>query len=101
MHVKSNIPVTFCYKGSIAAVLCCALLIGNFGCSQQKSSQTADAKKYVIVGIEGDIDSFNPLFAEDVTAGEVNDLFYPGLVNSTFNRDKGILEYQPLIARAG
>ncbi len=52
------------------------------------------------MGIEGDIDSFNPLFAEDENAGEINDLLYPALTGSSFNSNSGKLEYQPLIARS-
>jgi peptide/nickel transport system substrate-binding protein len=77
-----------------------AIVTLMIGCSQRKGNQTVNVKNYAMVGIEGDIDNFNPLFAEDVTAGELNDLFYPGLVTSSFNQDKGILEYQPLIARS-
>ncbi|MGA9365620.1 MAG: ABC transporter substrate-binding protein [Bacteroidota bacterium] len=46
------------------------------------------------------MDSFNPLFAEDVTAGEINDLIFPGLLDSRFDTTRGVLEYQPLLAKS-
>ena len=54
----------------------------------------------VIVAIEGDVDSFNPLFAEEVIAGEIGDLLYPALVGSDFDSSRGKLTYTPLLAHS-
>ncbi|MBI1804107.1 MAG: hypothetical protein HYR77_06525 [Ignavibacteria bacterium] len=74
------------------------------GCSRKKDAKSypsgTSAGGYVVVGVEGDIDSFCPLFAEDVTAGEINDLFYPALTSSNFNQTIGFLEYHPLVAQS-
>jgi peptide/nickel transport system substrate-binding protein len=69
------------------------------GCSK-KSASNNESKDYVVIAIEGDIDSFNPLFAQDATAGEINDLFFPGLTGSRFDTSTGTLDYHPLLAKA-
>ena len=75
-------------------VLCC------LGCSKGGKEKTGEGKDYVVIAIQGDVDSFNPLFAEDVTAGEINDLIFPGLLDSKFDTARGVLEYQPLLAKS-
>jgi peptide/nickel transport system substrate-binding protein len=63
-------------------------------------SRRQEQSDVVIIAIEGDVDSFNPLFAEDVIAGEINDLLYPALVGSDFDSESGELIYTPLLARS-
>ena len=58
------------------------------------------ARQSIVVAVEGDVDSFNPLFAEEQTSGEINDLLYPALVGSEFDRSTGTLTYTPLLARS-
>ena len=88
--------------GSLAKVGCALIVLFMIaGCVRKKGEEaTTSPRTYAVVGIEGDIDSFNPLFAEDVTAGELNDLFYPGLMSSSFNKEEGVLEYHPLLANS-
>jgi peptide/nickel transport system substrate-binding protein len=77
------------------------LLLFSFGsCSKKGEEHAGGARNYVVIAIPGDIDSFNPLFAEDVTAGEINDLIFPGLLDSRFDTARGLLEYSPLLAKA-
>ena len=38
--------------------------------------------------------------AEEVSAGEINDLLFPGLVGSDFDASRGELIYTPLLARS-
>ncbi len=64
------------------------------GCNEKKST----AELQATVAVEGDVDSFNPLFAEEVVSGEINDLIFPRLVNPEFDSEKGILTYSPLLA---
>ncbi len=75
-----------------------AILVAS--CSRQDGGQTALPGRSVVVGIEGDVDSFNPLFAQDVTAGEINDLFFPGLMCARFDQKTGSLEYSPSLAKS-
>lgn len=76
------------------------LLLFSFGgCSKKGGGHAGNGGSYAVIAIPGDVDSFNPLFAEDVTAGEINDLIFPGLLDSRFDTTQGVLEYQPLLAR--
>ncbi|MBI4547520.1 MAG: ABC transporter substrate-binding protein [Ignavibacteriae bacterium] len=74
------------------------LLILLSGCTPKKGPDGSDLRKYVIIAVEGDVDSFNPLFAQEVTAGEINDLFFPGLMDARFDTSKGELAYYPMLA---
>jgi peptide/nickel transport system substrate-binding protein len=76
------------------------LLFSFCGCSKNRDEHTGSSGSYVVIAIPGDVDSFNPLFAEEVTAGEINDLIFPGLVDSRFDTVRGLLEYSPLLAKA-
>ncbi len=69
-------------------------------CSCSRKEERSQQQKAVVVAIEGDVDTFNPLFAEDVTAGEINDLLFPGLTGSEFDVATGTLHYLPLLARS-
>jgi peptide/nickel transport system substrate-binding protein len=57
-------------------------------------------RQEIVVDVEGDVDSFNPLFAEEETSGEINDLLYPSLVASEFDIRSGTLTYLPSFARS-
>lgn len=74
------------------------LSIGLTSCKTDKES--ADRANTIVIGVDGDVDSFNPLFAEEATAGEVNDLLFPSLVGSEFDTSNGVLLYTPLLARS-
>lgn len=78
-------------------VLTAVTMIACAGCSGTKDRAARDGEQ-VVVAIEGDVDSFNPLFAEDVTAGEINDLLFPGLLSVKFKSADGTKEYGPLLA---
>ena len=79
----------------------CTVCIVVVGCGTKKEDNAGRAQRAaVIIAVEGDIDSFNPLFAEEITAGEINDLIFPGLVGSDFDRAAGELRYTPSLARS-
>ncbi len=80
-------------------LLACWMLVCA-GCSRHDPGGQPPHHGPVVVAIEGDIGSFNPLFAEDVTSGEINDLFFPGLVGADFDTARGALVYTPLLARS-
>src|SRR5437879_424594 len=94
--IRSLMIVSFrcnLYRFMLTAVT----MIACAGCFGTKYRATRD-RAQVVVAIEGDVDSFNPLFAEDVTAGEINDLIFPGLLSVKFNSADGTKEYGPLLA---
>ena len=76
-----------------------SLLCLLFACNGKKNHEGSSPRP-VVVAVEGDIDSFNPLFVEELSAGEVNDLLFPALVGSDFNARTGVLDYTPLLARS-
>jgi peptide/nickel transport system substrate-binding protein len=85
---------------SCPLLLVILLLVCCLGCSKRRSEQSGEGKDYLVIAIQGDMDSFNPLFAQDVTAGEIIDLIFPGLLDSRFDSARGVLEYQPLLANS-
>ncbi len=84
----------------IQGIVVSVLLLGIAGCGKHGHGDSSEQQHPVVIAIEGDVDSFNPLFAEDVTAGEINDLLFPGLVGSSFDTAQGKLTYSPLLARS-
>lgn len=91
VSLRYNFELSICF-----ASLLCALA----SCSPKQNKQASDSGGFVVEAIEGDVDSFNPLFAQDVTAGEINDLLYPGLMSAKFDASTGLLDYQPLAAKS-
>lgn len=75
---------------SIAAI---SIFFG--GCGTRDRERAA-----VTVAIEGDIDTFNPLFAREIVAGEINDLIFPRLIHPEFNATQGSLEFAPFLAKS-
>lgn len=75
----------------------CAFLCTLVSCT---SSDNQINRQAVIIAVDRDIDSFNPLFAEEVVSGEINDLIFPALVGSVFDESTGTLEYTPMLARS-
>jgi len=76
------------------AAACVVVLMS--ACQRRQSPAPADT---VVIGIAADVNSFNPLFASEVTAGEINELLYPMLVNSEFDTVSGALTFSPGLAR--
>ena len=88
-------------RSGVCSALPIVLLLGFLGCGTKNEARPdASLRSAVVVAIEGDVDSFNPLFAEDITAGEINDLLLPALVSSDFDAKSGQLNYAPLLARS-
>ena len=80
----------------VLPVLLSALLAA--GCGGEKRVPRGHAA--AVVGIEGDISTFNPLFTQELMEGEIAELLYPALVASDFDTSKGILDYSPLLAKS-
>jgi len=70
-------------------------------CSPRKkvADGQPDGKKVVVIGIGSDVETFNPIFAQEVTGGEIGDLIYSSLVSANFDTAEGILHYSPMLAR--
>jgi peptide/nickel transport system substrate-binding protein len=83
---------SFNIGGPIAAAVLATWMLGGCGGKQQLTEATAT------VAVEGDVDSFNPLFAEEIVSGEINDLIFPRLVTSDFDAARGELKFSPFLA---
>jgi peptide/nickel transport system substrate-binding protein len=88
--------IAFSLRNFIFALSLIASLLFIQGCSKKPNTE----KNYVVIGIEGDIDTFNPLYAEDANAGEMLDLTYPELVTHRFDPSKGAIIQMPGLARS-
>ena len=96
MFSENSIRVTAFVVGAAVLAVLIGLLSANIdGCGDKKEVVARPAKDFMLVAIEGDVDNFNPLFAEDVTAGEINDLLFPGLLDANFDTARGTLRYLP------
>lgn len=80
-------------RGLACVAIACTLLGGCQG--RQHSDKTT-----VTIAIEGDIDSFNPLFTEELVSAQINDLLFPRLVEPEFDTARGALTFSPLFASA-
>lgn len=68
------------------------MILFFFGCNSNSE------RKNIIIGIESDVQTFNPAFTMTMTEGNVSELIYLGLVGYNWNEKKGILEPYPLLA---
>ncbi|MFA6540584.1 MAG: ABC transporter substrate-binding protein [Bacteroidota bacterium] len=77
------------------------LLIYFSSCTPRKNNTAGQpiGKNIIVIGIGSDVDTFNPLFAQEVTAGEISELIYPSLVKADFDTAEGSLHYSPMLAR--
>jgi peptide/nickel transport system substrate-binding protein len=101
MFSSSRLTKVLSMRPGVWFVLPLVLSIPLSGCGKKaEDGSGALHRPAVVIAIPGDVDSFNPLFAEDITAGEINDLLFPALVSSGFDADAGTLTYGPLLARS-
>ncbi len=84
----------FLYRLLIISV---TIIFAMSGCSERTEPDRQDV---VIIGIPGDADTFNPIFATGVTASQIIDLIYPSLVHSDFDLDDGTISYQPSLSKS-
>lgn len=87
-------------KRSVSVVIFCCTVIPLLlaGCGGRGEKEGRD--KSVVIAGEGDVDSFNPLFAQELTAGELNDLMFPSLLRSEFDTARGVLIFIPSLAKS-
>jgi peptide/nickel transport system substrate-binding protein len=83
-----------CLSRGLPFILAVATLSILGGCGGKRQSDNPT----VTIAVEGDVDSFNPLFTEEIVSGEINDLIFPRLVNPEFDSVNGILNFSPLLA---
>jgi peptide/nickel transport system substrate-binding protein len=62
------------------------------------SCSAENNKNQIVVGIPPDVESLNPLYAFSALESHITELLYLSLVNSTWNSEKGDIEYSPMLA---
>lgn len=90
-YVSLPVRRSVCLGGLVAAAVA-TWMLGGCGGKQKLTEATAT------IAVEGDVDSFNPLFAEEIVSGEINDLLFPRLVTSDFDAARGALQFVPFLA---
>ncbi len=86
-----------CVRALMLTAFVCGAVLALSGCGQKTAAPPAGT---VVIGIPTDVNAFNPLFATDVMAEEINELIFPMLVNSEFDTTTGTLTYTPGLARS-
>lgn len=82
------------FQCRLLALTVMVVLFGGCRRTQPPVSQVAT------VAIEGDVDSFNPLYAEEQVSVSINDLIFPRLLDADFDMQRGELVYVPYLASA-
>ena len=70
-----------------------AMLLVLLSCSPQKRVNN------VIVGIPSDLETMNPLYAFSVEEGNIAELLYLSLVESSWDSEMGNIKYSPMLAK--
>ncbi|MFC2133939.1 ABC transporter substrate-binding protein [Bacteroidota bacterium] len=83
-------------KITTAFILLFIICISFGGCSESNSK----FENRVIIGINSDVTTFNPLFAFNMNEGNVIELIYLGLIGHGWDEDSGELTSFPLLAES-
>ena len=63
-------------------------------------SKPPNQNNRIVIGIAADVQTFNTLFAFSYEEVIINELLYPGLVDSRWNEERGDLDPFPMIAKS-
>lgn len=72
-----------------------SLLLLLMGCKG-----TNEFSNQIIIGIDEDVDSFNPLYSFKVNEGRISELLFLSLVKHKWNEQKSIIESEPMLAES-
>ncbi len=87
-----------CYmKKNLFIIPVLLILITIFPSCSKKSSPVSNQ---VIVGIDSDIESLNPLFSFSGYENNISELLYLKLVQSDWDNENGALIYKPMLAKS-
>lgn len=62
--------------------------------------ETSFNENRIVIGIDSDIETINPLYAFKITEGNITELLFPGLFKHEWNDEKGNLETSSMLASA-
>ena len=65
-----------------------------FGCSDQKEP----GENKVVIGIQADVQTINPMFAFSLTEGNIVDLLFAKPAKEIWNNTVGKIEFEPMLA---
>lgn len=77
----------------LMSVLCLNLITG---CSQSSGNK----KDVVVVGIQSDVSTINPLYAFDLQEGHLLDLLFLKPTNESWNDSLGVMEFEPMLVES-
>jgi peptide/nickel transport system substrate-binding protein len=61
---------------------------------------TNEFSNQVIIGIDEDVESFNPMYSFKVNEGRISELLFLSLVKHKWNEQKSIIESEPMLAES-
>ena len=70
------------------------LLILLFGCSEQEDS----GENVIVIGIQADVQTINPMYAFSLTEGNLVDLLFMKPAKEIWNKTLGKIEFKPMVA---
>jgi peptide/nickel transport system substrate-binding protein len=71
-----------------------SILVFMFGCSDQKHQKD----ERIIIGIESDVQTINPMYAFSYSEGNLIDLLFMKPAIERWNDSTGMIEFQPMLA---
>ena len=75
-------------------LLISVFLASIFACSPIKNNDS------IIIGIPSDVETLNPLYAFSVEEGNITELSYLSLIESSWDSSKGEIKYSPMISKS-
>jgi len=92
LHKITNIKIMHYFKPAIYFLVFIFVLTS---CDGQKSP----TNNRIVIGIESDIQTFNPMFAYNIIEGHLVDLLYLKPAIEIWNDSLGIIEFEPMLAK--
>ena len=77
-----------------SVILFTSILVFTFSCSNQKNEKD----ERIIIGIESDVQTINPMYAFSYAEGNLIDLLFMKPAIERWNDSTGIIEFQPMLA---
>jgi len=81
---------------SLITPLIYLVLISIFILSCSKQKEQKDER--IVIGIESDVQTINPMYAFSYAEGNLIDLLYMKPANEVWNNSLGVIEFQPMLA---
>jgi peptide/nickel transport system substrate-binding protein len=93
MTLQIKTPIQINIKFEYVLILITWVLI-IFGCSEQKES----GENEIVIGIQADVQTINPMYAFSLSEGNLVDLLFMKPAKEIWNKTLGIIEFEPMLA---